>query len=148
MTKKNPRLAVVEADGSQRPVAAMRDLTPITMADCPKWLTADQRARFQHVIETSPAGVIASIDAEVVASYVTQLEQYEIATANLAVEGLTVASHNGILRINPTLKAQQALLDSVLKAGKQLGLTPASRNRVKPNGKMRERQSNPFKTFT
>lgn len=147
MTKKNPRLAVVEADGSQRPVAAARDLTPISMADCPRWLDDAQRARFQHVIETAPAGVIASIDAQTVAAYVTQLELYEKATADLAREGLTVTTPQGMLRVNPTLTAQQRTLDSLHKVGKQLGLTPASRNRVKPNGKMRERDANPFKSF-
>lgn len=147
--KTSARMAVVNPDGSERIVhdGGNHELRPISMADCPPHLDAEERARFEQIISTAPAGVLTNIDAVVVALHATNCLTYERVTAELRGEPMTVQGPNGMMRMNPLISAQSQAHRMMLDTAKVLGLTPKARNCVKADKKLRDQSINPFQTF-
>jgi P27 family predicted phage terminase small subunit len=128
MTRAKP-LALRELHGNtgKRP-------TPATVTDgegvlfaAPEWMDEEQRRQWDYAMEYAPRGLLTATDREILATWCVASVAYVEAVREVRRTGLVVETKSGNQIPNPYLGVQnrQALL--MMRAGGELGFSPASR---------------------
>jgi P27 family predicted phage terminase small subunit len=97
----------------------------------PNGFTDRQKEIWLDIFFSAPAGMISSLDAGILKSYVIALDVHEKASDIVKNTGLMIEGLNGDLRLNPAvgILTRQGTLIKALAA--ELGFTPSSRSRIK-----------------
>ncbi len=131
MAKPGPRpkpLATIQRSGSSQVYKRTEDLdVPVDMPDCPDWLGNLARQIWdetvKHLFDT---GVITLLDKGVLGLYCHSLSQF-IQADKLCKKNYVITTKTGAKKPNPALEVANKAWEKVLKASKELGLTPAAR---------------------
>lgn len=93
----------------------------------PAWFNSKQREQWDYALEHAPAGLLTGTDREVLVIWCLACVEYAEAALHVRVEGQVVITSNGNPVQNPYLSVmnKQALI--MLKAGAEMGFSPASR---------------------
>ncbi|MBV8095527.1 MAG: P27 family phage terminase small subunit [Acetobacteraceae bacterium] len=108
----------------------------------PEWLTPSQQEIWRHAIADAPAGVLKEIDQGVLTIWVTAVDQHRTAIlqqAKLDADAklpLLIKSRDGTAAASPYIRVATRAADLMLRAGAELGFTPASRPRLAGAGAM------------
>ncbi len=118
---------------------------------CPDWFDNEHQAVWKYAIDHAPAGVLGSIDREVLTVWVvsnvmhqkaTQLQAKLDAGSNLPMITKNTAG-NAVVSPYVHIINKQALI--MIKAGAEMGFTPSSRTRL--TVKKDSDESNPFARY-
>ena len=125
-------LKLVAGNPSRRP---LNDAEPQPTGDLmkpPEWLTESQREIWQTAIDSSPPGLLRSIDESVFCVWVIAKDMHRNAAEKIAQSGTLVRIPNSNYPMQspwvPVLNRQALIM---LKACSEMGFTPSSRSRVK-----------------
>lgn len=111
----------------------------------PKFLDKIALAEWNRVSPSLfEAGLLSRLDVAALAGYCQAYSRH--VRAEMAMEGkpLLVTGASGTLVKNPLLSISSMAADSMLKAARQFGLTPASRSKVVPKPKVKKDTWNDF----
>ena len=98
----------------------------------PSFLDKEALLEWERLIpELQLRGLIEKIDLGVLTSYVTAWSQLAAAERALCVEGAVLIDHRGALVTSPWVKVAATARAQLIAAGRELGLSPASRTQVK-----------------
>lgn len=112
---------------------------------CPKHLNAEERELWAEIgKELYDLGVLTNVDAGVFEVYVTALARLRRVKADTEKPLIFEGPNGGAIQ-NPYLAIENKAKEQVMKAGAELGLSPASRSRV--SVKKPKEESDPFKEF-
>jgi len=93
------------------------------------------------------AGVISSLDRSIFALYCAAWERWQTAAAEVRERGSIATTPNGYPQISPYLVIEQQAIKQLAQLGEQLGLSPASRSRIKTNGFLNAADQDPVASF-
>ena len=97
----------------------------------PGWMTDSQREGWAYAITHSPHGLLKHLDRSVLAIWVVAEDLHREAAEKIAQYGLLTKSPNAGLPLqSPYLAILNKQAQLMLKAGSELGFSPASRTRV------------------
>lgn len=106
------------------------------LSDAPDWLSPDQRIGWAYAIDHAPAGLLKKIDLAVLTVWVIAEDQHRVSAiqqakidANTSLPLLT-KDKNGQPVASPYLGVMNRAAIRMLKAGSDLGFSPASRPRL------------------
>jgi P27 family predicted phage terminase small subunit len=93
----------------------------------PAWFEKEQRDQWHYAIDHAPPGLLTGTDRETLAIWCVASVEYARAARKVWEMGHVVETKNGNAILNPHLSAmnRQALI--ILKAGGELGFSPAAR---------------------
>ena len=112
---------------------------------CPKHLNDEERQLWYEIgEELYKLGVLTNVDAGVFEVYVTALAMMRRVKPEIE-KALIFQGPNGGAVHNPYLAIHNKAKEQVMKAGAELGLSPASRSRV--SVKKPKEEADPFKEF-
>lgn len=117
----------------------------------PEWMTPSQREGWAHAITHAPYGLLKQLDRSMLAIWVVAENLHREAAEKVAQYGMLTKSPNAGLPLqSPYLAILNKQAQLMLKAGAELGFSPASRTRVQveagragPLAWLRERNSDP-----
>jgi P27 family predicted phage terminase small subunit len=119
----------------------------------PSWLSKSARGEFKRIVRhLQERGTVSSADGAYLAVYAIAYSRLIEAQKDLDAKGLrvtvTVLDSHGkaveVTRDNPALKLVQQSEKTVLSFLRQAGLTPASRERVKPAKPRNDEEEDPM----
>lgn len=107
---------------------------------CPAWLDPSAKAVWRRVVrELSAAGTLATVDAELLASYSTSVADLAAVTRSIGRSGVVIEvptfNRNGkptghvVEKPNPLLRTKDALLGRMKQLADALGVGPVARSR-------------------
>ncbi len=128
--RKPERLHVLA--GTSRPSRRKHPPKPNPVApECPEWLAAAAKEEWARLSpELEKLGLLTHLDRAALATYCQAWARYVDAEALIASGGLIVIGHRGASAKSPALTVARAAAAEVLSLAKELGLTPASRQRL------------------
>jgi P27 family predicted phage terminase small subunit len=93
----------------------------------PVWFNAEQRAQWDHALENAPPGLLTATDRECLVTFCLAAALRAQAMREVERSGMLLKTKNGALIQNPYVGIvnRQALI--MLRAGAELGFSPASR---------------------
>lgn len=93
----------------------------------PEWMDEDQRAQWHYAIENAPLGLLTATDRETLAIWCVASVEHAKAAQEVRKLGQVVKTKDGNAIQNPFLPIvnRQALI--MLRAGGEMGFSPASR---------------------
>lgn len=112
---------------------------PVAVGDltgAPAWLSDDQRAGWEYAMRHAPAGLLKSIDQGVLTVWVVAEDQHRVAViAQTKIDigsalPLLTKDKNGMPAASPYLGIINRTAARMLKAGSELGFSPAARPRL------------------
>ena len=113
------------------------ELRPIAASPVPPaYLTAEQLARWQDIVESLPAGLLSKADTQVLERMSVAWASYRDVTGKILTAGLLVRGHLGEAVRNPLLIIRKQAAEEMHACGMVLGLSPLARARLanpKPN---------------
>lgn len=116
----------------------------------PGWMTESQREGWAYVITNAPYGLLKQLDRSILAIWVVAEDLHREAAEKIAQYGLLTKSPNAGLPLqSPYLAILNKQAQLMLKAGAELGFSPASRTRVQtdtlsgPLAWLRDRNNDP-----
>lgn len=122
-------------------------------ATAPAWMNAEQAQMWREGVEMVPKNLLKVLDVTTFQAWV--LACYNVKHASMEFqrtgEQYTIVTGNGTVRVNPLLNIIRNEGLMVLKCSSEMGFTPTSRMRVKPDGPGdgdEEEPTNPFSSFT
>ena len=125
------RLKVVRGNPGKRALNKNEPEPAGDLSNAPDWMSETQKAGWSYAIENAPRGLLRKLDRSVLATWVVAEDFHRRAVEQVDKFGLlTKAPNTGLPIQSPYLPVvnKQALL--MLKAGEQLGFSPASRSRI------------------
>lgn len=100
--------------------------------DCPDWVSEKARPYWQQIAEQlSGMGVLALSDQLPMGLLCDALAMYVAAKQEVADDGLSQMGSRGGKVLNPAVRAMNTAWEQVLKASRELGLSPAARTRLR-----------------
>jgi P27 family predicted phage terminase small subunit len=99
----------------------------------PSTIEADPiaKAKWDHLcLQLHRAGILATIDSDLVESYCVTYSLYRKALASVQAEGATVTKGNGDVMRNPACIELSGCMARMAKLMTELGLTPSARSRI------------------
>jgi P27 family predicted phage terminase small subunit len=97
----------------------------------PEWMTDSQREGWAWAITNAPHGLLKQLDRSILAIWVVAEDLHREAAEKIAQYGLLTKSPNAGLPLqSPYLAILNKQAQIMLKAGAELGFSPASRTRV------------------
>jgi P27 family predicted phage terminase small subunit len=106
------------------------------LATPPSWMSAAQQAGWRHAVAHAPRGVMRQIDRGVLAIWVVAEDQHRIATMMQAELDQTTRlllltkNKDGTPTLSPYVTIINRAAATMLKAGSELGFSPAARPRL------------------
>ncbi len=113
------------------------------LGDPPECLTPAQAELWRYHVEHAPRGVLASIDQQLLVTFVRALDMQDQA-ARMMADGLVVETDRGPTE-HPAVRTFARASALVLKCAEQMGFTPASRPRIQTS--QEPAGLNPFQAF-
>jgi P27 family predicted phage terminase small subunit len=128
--RKPTALKLVSGNPSKRKLSENEPKIDAAIPQCPKHLNAEERELWAEIgQELYDLGVLTNVDAGVFEVYVTGLARLRRVKAETE-KALIFEGPNGGPIHNPYLAIENKAKEQVMKAGAELGLSPASRSRV------------------
>lgn len=116
----------------KRPLNDAEPRPDATMPQAPRWLSYAGRKEWQRVARRlHAAGVLTYVDRGVLAVYCQAYGRLVEAEAELKTAGMIIETTNGNLVQSPWLQVSNRAMDQMMRAARELGLTPASRSSIK-----------------
>ena len=113
-------------------IAHANGVAPVGLPPAPTWLSRQAKVEYRRVArELVASGIATRLDVSVVAVHADAVWRHRQATAALAETGPLVRGRDGVPVASPYVKLQRDAFGDVLRTCAELGLTPASRGRVK-----------------
>jgi P27 family predicted phage terminase small subunit len=125
-------LNVTRHKGRTREPEAEGDL----LATPPAWMTASQQAGWRHAVAHAPRGVMRQVDRGVLAIWVVAEDQHRTASVMQAELDQTTRlllltkNKDGTPGVSPYVTISHRAAATMLKAGSELGFSPAARPRL------------------
>ncbi len=121
-----------EIRGTPKRKLNQREPVPVgNLEGPPDWLSPSQQDVWRYAIECAPCGLLKRLDAGVLAVWVVAADLYRMAAEKIAAHGLLVnAPNTGAPMQSPYLAIVNRQSQIMLKAGAELGFSPASRTRI------------------
>ena len=114
--------------GHRLPEEGDEPRTPDTIcADPPQWFDRDQRALWRHALEHAPLGLLAEIDRSVLAVWCVACVEHRRAASEIRQTGQVIETRDKRIIPNPHFRVLNACALLMIKAGSELGFSPASR---------------------
>lgn len=124
---------ILEMRGSKRAKQRKGEPKPKVGAPAPPaWLATTAKTEWTRVVaELVTLGVVTALDRQVLATYCQAVADVERLTKRVRREGEVITGAMGGRVKNPRVMILKEAYDRMLTAERELGLTPASRTRVK-----------------
>ena len=141
---KPTQLRLIEGNAGHRPLN-LDEPEPagaLGETDAPEWLSPAQRLLWRQVILAAPPGLLRTLDAPLVTTYVIAMSMQQEAAEGLAKYGVIVKSPDGGTPIkSPWSTILHQATQTLVRAGAELGFSPASRSRVSITGGKKPRSA-------
>ncbi len=135
-------LRIIEGNAGKRPLNhdEPAPIGELVEADAPAWLTPAQRLLWRQVILAAPPGLLRTLDGPLVATYAVAMDMQREACEGLGKYGVLVKSPDSGAPIkSPWSTIFNQATQTLVRAGAELGFSPASRSRVKITGAKKAR---------
>ena len=122
------------AGGGSRAVVIARanGVAPVGLPPAPAWLSPSGKLEYRKLArELAASGIATRLDAVVVAAHADAVSRLMEATSALASSGPLMRGRDGLPAASPWVNLARDARVEVLRTAAELGLTPASRGRVK-----------------
>ncbi len=134
-TGRRPKPTAMKRMAGNPGKRALNDAEPrpdATMPQCPQWLSATGRSEWRRVARRlHNAGVLTYVDRGVLAVYCQAYGRLVEAERALLLTGAVVETTNGNLVQSPWVQIANRAMDQMVRAARELGMTPASRASIK-----------------
>jgi P27 family predicted phage terminase small subunit len=121
----------MQGNPGKRPLNTREPQPDGELYGAPKWLSDTQREGWAFAISSSPPGLLKELDRSVLAIWVVAEDLHREAAEKITQYGLLTKSPNAGLPLqSPYLAILNKQAQIMLKAGAELGFSPASRTRV------------------
>jgi P27 family predicted phage terminase small subunit len=128
---KSPRLQLVPGNPGKREVNNRAPRPDRGVPRRPRWLNPAAKAKFRQLARPLiKLGVMTALDGDALACYCQAWAELREATMALERDGRTFTDDKGDVRPHPAFAQQQQALKALRAWGAELGLTPASRQRL------------------
>ncbi len=115
----------------KRPLNEHEPVPDGDLYEAPTWLSDTQREAWSFAITRAPPGLLKELDRSILTIWVVAEDMHREAAEKIAQYGLLTKSPNAGLPIqSPYLAILNKQAQIMLKAGAELGFSPASRTRV------------------
>lgn len=102
------------------------------MPTCPTWLTAEAKAEWKRIVpDLTESRVLSKADRATVAAYCQAWADYVEAHKSIVKDGATFVTPKGYIAKNPMVTIRNESRLAMLRYAQELGLTPASRSKVR-----------------
>lgn len=99
---------------------------------CPTWMSREAKAVWKRTAEQlRTMGLLFEADQDVLAAYVAAVVNFQKATKIVDTEGVVVEGRRDGMVTNPAVRVQRDAAQQIRMLAGELGLTPASRTRLK-----------------
>ena len=120
------------------------DFELVLNIDCPDWMGDHGRVLWETVApELCKERILAATDIQNLEVYCAAYDQFRMAQADIAQNGVTVSGAMGGVIKNPAATALKEATSMMASYGGMLGLDPSSRQRMMGSGKKKQ-SDNPF----
>lgn len=120
------------------------DFELVLNIDCPDWMGDQGRMLWQTVApQLCKERILAATDIQNLEVYCSAYDQFRMAQADIARNGVTVSGAMGGVIKNPAATALKEATAMMASYGGMLGLDPSSRQRMMGAGKKKQ-SDNPF----
>jgi P27 family predicted phage terminase small subunit len=121
----------MQGNPGKRPLNTREPQPDGELYGAPKWLSDTQREGWAFAISSAPPGLLKELDRSVLAIWVVAEDLHREAAEKITQYGLLTKSPNAGLPLqSPYLAILNKQAQIMLKAGAELGFSPASRTRV------------------
>jgi P27 family predicted phage terminase small subunit len=93
----------------------------------PAWFDSDQRSQWEYALEHAPFGLLTGTDREVLVVWVVACCEHARAVQEVRKLGQVVKTNDGSAITNPYLAVANRQTTIMLRAGAELGFSPAAR---------------------
>ncbi len=132
---KPTALKELEGNPGKRPLNKREPKPAGDLFAAPTWMTDTQREGWAYAITHAPYGLLKQLDRSILAIWVVAEDLHREAAEKIAQYGLLTKSPNAGLPLqSPYLAILNKQAQIMLKAGAELGFSPASRTRVQIDG--------------
>jgi len=139
---KPTALKELEGNPGKRPLNAHEPKPDGELYAAPEWMSDSQREGWAWAITNAPSGLLKQLDRSMLAIWVIAEDLHREAADKIAQYGLLTKSPNAGLPLqSPYLAILNKQAQIMIKAGAELGFSPASRTRVQV---VRDTGFNPF----
>jgi len=144
--KKTPaKVLQLRGNAGRRPLNLDEPKVTLGIPESPAFLSETARKYWDsHVVDLDTAGILARVDIGILAAYCTALANLEIAERQIQTEGYTQFAESSGEKKSPWVLIAKESRDQIRSLGSELGLTPASRARLKATPKVAE---DPFEAY-
>ncbi|BDR08231.1 phage terminase small subunit P27 family [Comamonas thiooxydans] len=120
------------------------DFELVLNIDCPDWMGDNGRMLWEAVApQLCKERILAATDIQNLEVYCSAYDQFRMAQADIARNGVTVSGAMGGVIKNPAATALKEATAMMASYGGMLGLDPSSRQRMMGTGKKKQ-SDNPF----
>lgn len=120
------------------------DFELVLNIDCPDWMGDNGRMLWEAVApQLCKERILAATDIQNLEVYCSAYDQFRMAQADIAKNGVTVSGAMGGVIKNPAATALKEATAMMASYGGMLGLDPSSRQRMMGTGKKKQ-SDNPF----
>ena len=120
------------------------DFELVLNIDCPDWMGDNGRMLWETVApQLCKERILAATDIQNLEVYCSAYDQFRMAQADIAQNGVTVSGAMGGVIKNPAATALKEATAMMASYGGMLGLDPSSRQRMMGSGKKKQ-SDNPF----
>jgi P27 family predicted phage terminase small subunit len=142
---KPTALRELEGNPGKRPLNQHEPQPAGELFAAPEWMSESQREGWAWAITNAPHGLLKQLDRSMLAIWVVAEDLHREAAEKIAQYGLLTKSPNAGLPLqSPYLAILNKQAQIMIKAGAELGFSPASRTRVQVSPSL---DSNPFARF-
>ena len=121
----------IEGNPGKRPLNKDEPKPEGDLFAAPEWMTDSQREGWAYAITNSPPGLLKYLDRSMLTVWVVAEDLHREAAEKVAQYGLLTKSPNAGLPLqSPYLAILNKQAQLMIKAGAELGFSPASRTRV------------------
>lgn len=112
--------------------------TPVDLR-APEHLSEEARGEWNRLAgELSWAGVLTTVDTATLAAYCEAFAQWVKAKKIVATEGMTMQNAFDVMVVHPAVRISDMSVKQMVRLASELGITPASRSRVKAQAPEKE----------
>lgn len=105
----------------------------VGLPPAPSWLSASAKVEYRRIGRALVnAGIVTHLDGATVAMHADAVARMAEASLGVAESGPLIRGRDGMPAVNPWVRLLRDARADALRTAAELGLTPASRGRVKP----------------
>src|SRR5262249_48128622 len=106
---------------------ADREIEGVGKISAPIWFDAEQHEQWDFALKNAPPGLLTATDREILAGWCCAAVEYARAVVEVRKLGQVVKTGEGNAIQNPFLPIMNKQFQIMLRAGAELGFSPASR---------------------